>query len=203
MVKLKELRKEKGITQEFLAKKIGISRSAIAMYEGDLSEPDFTTAKLIADFFGVSVGYLIGSEDTNPTPKGVVKIPVYGTIPAGIPTEMIDNAFIEDYEEINADLISEGNDYFGLKVKGESMMPEFRNGDTLILKKQNYCESGDFCAVSINHTECTFKKVLIRENGLTLQPLNPNFEPMFFSQKEINNLPITILGIVKEVRRSY
>ena len=105
--------------------------------------------------------------------------------------------------EINEDLVSGGKEYFGLKVNGDSMSPEFRDGDTLILKKQNTCSNGDFCAVSINHTESTFKKVLIRENGITLQPLNPAFEPMFFTNQEIIDLPITILGVIKEVRRSY
>ena len=204
MLKLKELRQQFGLTQNKLAEKLNISRSTIAMYETNASEPDFATVEKIAEIFNVSIDYLIGRDVTIQEKKtDTIKIPVYGEIPAGIPTEMIDNSFIEDYEEINEELLKGGNTYFGLKVKGDSMYPEFRNGDTLILKKQDSCENGDFCAVSINHTESTFKKVLIKENGITLQPLNPTFEPMFFTNNEIENLPITILGVIKEVRRSY
>lgn len=200
MLKIKELRQELGITQSKLAEKLNISRSAIAMYEVGASEPDFTTLEKMATLFQCSVDYLLGRDSQR---QDATKIPVYGEIPAGIPTEMIDPVYIEDYEDINPELLRGGHEFFGLKVKGTSMIPEFRDGDTLIIKKQNSCQSGDFCAVSINHTECTFKKVVIKENGITLQPLNPEFEPMFFSKKEIGELPITILGVVKEVRRSY
>ena len=133
----------------------------------------------------------------------VVKIPVYGSIPAGVPTEMIDESFIEDFEEIDADMLRGGNSYFGLVVKGDSMFPEFRNGDVLILKQSPDCESGDYCAVSINCTESTFKKVIKEPNGIVLQPLNPAFTPQFFTNEQIENLPITILGVVVEVRRKY
>lgn len=204
MLKIKGLRQNYGITQSKLADKLNLSRSTIAMYETGASEPDFEIANKIADFFGVTLDYLLGRENTLQEKKtDIVKIPVYGTIPAGIPTEMIDSSFIEDYEEISEELLKGGNTYFGLKVKGDSMYPEFRNGDTLILKKQEDCESGDFCAVSINHTESTFKKVIKQTNGITLQPLNPAYEPLFFTNQEVIDLPITILGIVKEVRRSY
>ena len=116
---------------------------------------------------------------------------------------MIEDTLIEDYEEIDASLARGGGRFFGLKVKGNSMYPEFKNGDTIIFKQQDDCENGQFCAVSINHTECTFKKVLKKESGITLMPLNPDYEPLFFTNDEIKNLPITILGVFKEVRIKY
>lgn len=204
MKNLKLARQNKGLTQNKLADKIGVSRSTIAMYETDASDPDYETAKELARILSCSVDYLYGI-DNNVTTANLgsshIKIPVYGEIPAGIPIEMVDQSYIEDYEDINADLIRDGSQYFCLKVRGESMMPKFENGDVLILKQQPDCNSGDYCAVSINCTECTFKKVIKHDNGITLQPLNPAFEPMFFSNKEIAELPITILGIVKEIRR--
>lgn len=204
MNRIKELRKEKKLTLEKLSQRTHIAPNTLNQYELGKREPSFDILKLLADTFGVSIDYLLGGDSSDqPKKTGIVKIPVYGTIPAGIPTEMIEDSYIEDYEEINEDLVSGGKEYFGLKVNGDSMSPEFRDGDTLILKKQNTCSNGDFCAVSINHTESTFKKVLIRENGITLQPLNPAFEPMFFTNQEIIDLPITILGVIKEVRRSY
>ena len=204
MNRIKELRKEKKLTLEKLSQRTHIAPNTLNQYELGKREPSFDILKLLADTFGVSIDYLLGGDSSDqPKKTGIVKIPVYGTIPAGIPTEMIEDSYIEDYEEINEDLVSGGKEYFGLKVNGDSMSPEFRDGDTLILKKQNTCSNGDFCTVSINHTESTFKKVLIRENGITLQPLNPAFEPMFFTNQEIIDLPITILGVIKEVRRSY
>lgn len=135
--------------------------------------------------------------------RDVLKIPIYGEIPAGVPIEMIEDSFIEDYEEMDVSLTRGDKIFFGLKVKGNSMYPEFRDGDNVIFQKTDDCESGSYCAVSINHTECTFKKVIKKENGLTLMPLNSDFEPLFFTNKEVEELPITILGVVKEVRRTY
>lgn len=210
MLRLKELRQYKNITQGKLAEKLGLSRSTIAMYEIGGSEPDLETLKNIASFFNVSVDYLMGREqkvDNNVAgvqlERQTVKIPVYGTIPAGVPIEMIEDSYIEDYEDISTDLLRGGNTYFALRVRGDSMLPKFESGDILILKQTEDCESGAYCAVSINHTECTFKKVIKKMNGITLMPLNPDFEPLFFTNKEVAELPVTILGVVKEVRRSY
>lgn len=208
MLKLKTLRKQKGITQSKLAEKLGISRSTIAMYETNSSEPDLETLSAIAAFFNVSIDYLLDRNiDDNvqgvKINRSVVKIPVFGTIPAGVPIEMIEDSFIEDEEEIPSDWLIGGNQFFALKVKGQSMMPKFEDGDVIILKQQDDCENGAFCAVSINHTECTFKKVLKKNNGITLMPLNPDYEPLFYTNQEVAELPVTILGVVKEVRRSY
>ena len=76
---------------------------------------------------------------------------VYGTIPAGVPMECIED--IIDTEEIPADMLKGGKQYFGLKVKGNSMNPEYLDGDTLILLKQDDCESGDDCIVMVNGDE--------------------------------------------------
>lgn len=210
MNKFKELRKKAGLTQIEFAEKLNVDQSTISKWEQDKAIPDIQTLVQLASFFNVSVDYLMGREqkvDNNvrgmKMERSVIKVPVYGTIPAGVPIEMIEDSYIEDEEEIPSDWLKGGNTYFCLKVKGESMMPKFEDGDTLILKQQDDCESGDYCAVSINHSECTFKKVIKRLDGITLQPLNPDFAPMVYSNKEIAELPITILGVVKEVRRSY
>ena len=206
MENLKKLRKKNNVTLQKLADFLHTGTSTISQYETGKREASFDTVSKIANYFGVSIGYLLGQEENlEPTTfkRNIIKVPVYGEIPAGIPIEMIEDTFIEDYEEIDASLGRGGSQFFGLKVKGNSMYPEFKSGDTIIFKQQDSCENGDFCAVSINHTECTFKKVLKKENGLTLMPLNPEYEPMFFTKKEVSTLPITILGVVKEVRRSY
>ena len=207
---LRKLRRSKGLTQSELGKKLNVSNGTIAMWETDKRQPDLETINKIASFFNVSVDYLMGRDqkvDNNVAgvqmERNTVRIPVYGTIPAGVPIEMIEDSYIEDYEDISADLLRSGNKYFALRVRGDSMLPKFESGDILILKQTEDCESGAYCAVSINHTECTFKKVIKKMNGLTLMPLNPDFEPLFFTNKEVAELPVTILGVVKEVRRSY
>lgn len=209
MNRLKELRKSKGATLEKVANLLNIGTNTLSQYENGKREANHDMLLKLADYYNVSVDYLMGREqksenNISSTNLGSshTRIPVYGTIPAGIPIEMIDQSFIEDYEDIDSELLKNGQKYFCLKVTGESMYPKFEDGDVLVLKQQPDCENGDYCAVSINHTECTFKKVIKHEQGITLQPLNPAFTPLFFSKKDIEELPITILGVVKEVRRS-
>ena len=124
---------------------------------------------------------------------------VYGTIPAGIPMEMIED--ILDTEEISADMLKGGKQYFGLKIKGDSMYPEYREGDIIICEKVDDCESGDECVVMINGNDATFKKVIKTENGIILQPLNPEYQPMVYSNEDIKKLPIRIIGKEIEMRR--
>lgn len=134
---------------------------------------------------------------------------VYGSIPAGIPMECIED--IIDTEEIDADMLKGGKQYFGLRVKGNSMEPEYLDGDTLILEKADNCESGDDCVVMVNGNDGTFKRVFKddKQKSITLQPLNmslnkdgkPLYQPITFTNEQIQNLPVRIIGIVVEIRR--
>lgn len=81
------------------------------------------------------------------------------------------------------------------------MMPEYLDGDTLILEKVDDCESGQDCVVMVNGQDGTFKRVFKNENGIILQPLNPTFSPMVYSNEDIEKLPIKIIGKVVELRR--
>ena len=134
---------------------------------------------------------------------------VYGTIPAGIPLECVED--IIDTEEIPSRMLKGGKKYFGLKVKGNSMNPDYLDGDTLILLKQDDCESGDDCVVMVNGNDGTFKRVFKNkeQKTITLQPLNTNldengkplYEPITFTNEQILSLPVRILGVVEEIRR--
>ena len=59
------LRKSSGLTQAEFAKKIGVSRSAIGNYEKGVRRPDFETTEAIADYFNVSLGYLMGRDESD------------------------------------------------------------------------------------------------------------------------------------------
>ena len=100
-------------------------------------------------------------------------------------------------------MLKGGKEYFGLKVKGTSMWPKYLDGDTIIVLKQNDCESGQDAVVMVNGDDGTFKRVIKKENGITLQPINQqDFDSVYYSNEEIINLPVKILGVVKEIRRS-
>lgn len=63
--RLRKLRENKDLTQEELAKAIGVTRSSLASWETGRREPDFETVSKLADFFNVSVDYLLGRDDNS------------------------------------------------------------------------------------------------------------------------------------------
>lgn len=81
------------------------------------------------------------------------------------------------------------------------MFPEYLDGDIIILQKIEDCENGQDCVVMVNGSDGTFKRVFKNENGIVLQPLNNEFQPMIYSNEQIEKLPIRIIGRVVELRR--
>lgn len=128
-------------------------------------------------------------------------VPVLGTVQAGIPIEAVQD--IIDYEELNPEMLEHGEEYFALQVKGDSMEPKMSNGDVVIVKKQPDVGHGDIAIVLVNGGEATIKKVLKSEAGIMLAPNNPAYETRFFSNKEIEDLPVVVLGRVVELRAKF
>lgn len=162
--------------------------------------PRIDKIEMLANYFDIKKSDLVenkSSKQGNSSNSAIVF--VYGTIPAGIPMECIED--ILDTEEISADMLKGGKQYFGLKIKGDSMEPDYLDGDTLILEKADDCENGDDCVVMVNGNDGTFKKVFKNENGIILQPLNSSYSPQVYTNEQIENLPVRIVGIVEEIRR--
>lgn len=195
---LKKYRKNKGFTQADVAKILNITPQAYANYEQGTRTPDINTCKLLSEIFDISLYTLL---DEEPPKKKGVKIPVLGTIPAGIPIEAIED--IIDYEEISEEMASRG-EYFALKVKGTSMSPEITDGEVAIVKAQEDAESGDICVVMVNGDNATLKRIKKSTQGITLVPTNTiDFEPTFYTNEEILTLPVRILGKVVETRKTW
>ena len=160
--------------------------------------PSVAKVQMLADYLGVTTSELLG-EETGASP-GAVRISVLGTIPAGIPIDAVED--ILDWEEIPASWTTGDREYFGLRVKGDSMYPRYLEGDTVILRKQSTCDSGDDCAVMVNGNDATLKQVILRgDRGLELRPVNTAYPPKSYSPAEIESLPVQIIGVVVELRR--
>lgn len=199
MNNLKTARKAAGLTQAEVAAQIGISQNAYSYWENGKVKIDNESLVKLARLFGKTTDYLMGI--TEHTDISVVSIPVLGAIPAGIPLEAIED--IIDYEEIPRSMLSGGKEYFALQVKGDSMYPEFLQGDTVIVRKTPICESGDVCVVYVNGYDATLKRVRLNneERSITLVPVNPAYPPRTYTQEEIASVPVSIAGVVVELRR--
>ena len=133
-----------------------------------------------------------------------VMIPVLGVIKAGVPIEAQED--ILEYVDMPREWTKGGKTYYGLKISGDSMYPKYEENDIVIFQQTtgiDYSFNLKDCAVMVNCTECTFKKVIIKENSIILQPYNDTYEPMIYTKEEIENLPINIVGVVRERRIRY
>lgn len=200
-----------------LANITGINKSLISNYLSGNFKAKQDKVNLIAETLDVSEGWLMGYDvdmdrdwlpDDNElnidnayyieTNVKTAKIPLLGKVPAGIPIEAIED--ILGYEEIPYNLAKRGK-YFALKIDGDSMFPDYKTGDVIIVKQQPDCESGDDCVVMVNGDDATFKRVIKQENSIILKPLNNIYEPYYFNENEIITKPVRIVGIAIEVRR--
>lgn len=197
MNNLKAARKAKKLTQIEVANAIGLSQSSYSYWENSDVKIEPSALSKLADLFGVTVDYLIGASDT---PINSVSVPVLGSVPAGIPLEAVEDVL--DWEEIPAAMCAGGKEYFALRVTGDSMWPDYLEGDVVIVHKTPVCESGDVCVAYVNGYDATLKQVKISEDGcVSLIPKNPSYPPRTFSPKEVQELPVSIAGVVVELRR--
>ncbi|MGN0985713.1 MAG: S24 family peptidase [Candidatus Enterenecus sp.] len=132
--------------------------------------------------------------------KAPTRVPVLGDVAAGIPIEAITD--IVDYEEIDAAMAASG-EFFGLRIKGASMEPRMREGDVVIVRRQDSAETGDTVVVLVNGDNATVKKIKYGPDGISLIPTNPSYDVQFYSAADVERLPVRVIGRVVELRAKY
>ena len=187
---------------------IKFSKSHLSQYVNGKSNPDNEKIFLLSKVFGVTEAWLLGYnvpryeriENTGPqTPQGL-KIPVLGTVAAGIPISAVEE--ILGYEEVPQSWKNQG-EFFGLRIKGDSMKPDINHGDTVIVRKQSTANNGDVVITLVNGDDVTCKKFEKLDNGIILISNNSEYSPMYFSNEEVVTKPVVILGRVVELRRKF
>ena len=204
MNNLKAARTKAGYTQAEVGEKIGVTQSTYSYWESGKSKIDNKTLAQLATLYGASIDYLVGRtggylRETPPPSLDAIRVPVLGCIQAGVPIEAIED--IEGWEELPAHMASGGREYFALRIRGDSMNSKYEDGDVVIFRRQETCDSGDDCAVMVNGDDATFKRVRRGPGGIILAPLNPTYEPLHFTNKQIEELPVVVLGVAIELRR--
>lgn len=204
--RIKIRREELNMSQEELAVKLGYkSRSSINKIERDGRELRQNKIVAIAAALNTTPAYIMGWEEeekelAQKSIKGI-RIPVVGNVRAGIPIDAIEE--ILDHEEITPEMAASG-DYFGLQVKGDSMVPIIMEGDVVIVRQQEDAECGETVIALINGDEATVKKLIKYEDGgIALVAANPLYQPLRFTNQEIIEKPVRIIGKVVELRRKF
>ena len=213
-----------------VARKTKIHPSTFSDWKKGKSSPKYDKIQIIADYFGVEADWLAGKSEFK-TKKEMLQhfdnktnlerlqkevkdagdvvdisdelytpIKLLGEVAAGVPIHAQEDVI--GYEYIPKDW-KYSADYIGLSIKGDSMSPRILDGDTVIVRLQNDAESGDVVIVNINGDTATCKKLMKYADGISLISFNPAYEPMTFSNKEIEEKPVRIIGKVIENRSKF
>ena len=203
------IRKQKKISQEELAKRVGVDQSTISLWEKGM---DTTVEKAfqVAEALGVPFPEFLGKDlrfdnaEIVDVTTDTIQIPVYGVIKAGVPIEAQQD--ILEYVDIPKEWLRGNKTFYGLKISGDSMYPRYTENDIVIFEYNEDCSIANKkdCAVMVNGYDATFKNITISDEGITLVPLNinnsDNYQPTFYNKEQIEKLPVKIVGSAREKR---
>ncbi len=223
--RLKIALKNKNMRQSELCTLTGIPKSAMSQYVSGAFFPKQERLRLISEALNIPEVWLLGydinlfEEHNNSNlysisqhiknietiyPKNITntytKVPILGHVAAGIPISVQED--IIGYEEVPT-YMSQHDTLFALQIKGDSMEPKFENGDTVIVKQQSDVDNNQIAIVMIGNNDTTCKRVLKYPDGIMLISTNPQYPPMQFTNKQIAELPVVILGKVIELRSKF
>ena len=203
--KIYYLRTKNSMTLEELGNKVGVGKSTVRKWEnGIIANMKRDKILKVAEALNTTPAYLMGwdekeEEATKAKVKGV-KIPVLGRVAAGVPIEMIEDVL--DYEEITEDMARHG-EYFALKIQGDSMSPRIWNNDVVIVRQQDNAENGDIVIATINGDDAVCKRLQKYNDGIALISLNPQYDPIYLKENEVDEKPVRIIGKVVELRGKF
>lgn len=198
-LRIKKLREAKELSQTDLAKLVGYKdKTAIAKIEAGKVDLPQSKIAAFATALNTTTTFLFDEtlEESTSTPKSFT-INVLGRVAAGLPIEAVEN--IIDTEEISLELARTG-EFFGLQIHGDSMEPRMYEGDVVIVRQQEDAESGDIVIALVNGSDATCKRLIKYAQGIHLMSLNSKYEPMTFTNEEIEEKPVKIIGKVIELR---
>lgn len=154
----------------------------------------------LANFFNIKKSDLIEKrEDTIHSSNSTIEVPLLRTIKDRdnylSQENWIGTVFVEKK-------LAKNNNLFALKVKGDSMFPILIENDIVIVKKQDDFKNGDIVVAIVNN------KIVIHKGkkstiGILLQPLNTSYEPVIYTYDDMKTIPVTILGIVTQLKRDF
>lgn len=199
-IRLKELRESKGLSQYSFSRDFGISQSTIGNWESGTRQPKMDVLEKIAEYFNVSVDYLLGrssdpARTTVPTGTNILplpetyEIPLLGDIACGTP--ILANENVEQMVSVPSNITAD----FCLRCKGDSMIgARIYDGDLVYIKQQDDVDDGQIAAVLIDD-EATLKRVYRDGDSMILQAENPAIKPQIYTAKDAKSIRIIGLAV--------
>lgn len=196
--KIAEARMAKGWSQQKLAEMIGTTQQQIARYESGNNDVKASVLIKLSGALDVTLSYLLGMKDAdgNQSKDQFIDVPLYGSIAAGTPIEMVE---VEDTFPVPMKMREAHPDAFLLKVEGESMNRILPNGCyALVDPCDTVEENGAPYAVCVNGYDATIKRVRKLNNGFELVPdsNDPTYPVQTFNYNEPGTETVTVIGRV-------
>lgn len=200
--RIKELRRQKGISVDKLADIIGKDRATIYRYESQAIE-DMPTSVLepLAKALGTTPAYLMGWDDSNVIPLAPADIymrPLYDSVAAGF--NAVAQNTVVGYIPTYIHSASEQDKYIWVNVIGDSMSPLIDDGSKILIKRQDSIDSGQIAVILIDGEEAVVKRVLYGDDWIELHSINPYYPPRRFEGAEVQR--VRVMGLVKEVSKT-
>lgn len=202
----KKLCQENGKSPSAVAKDLKIASGTVSEWKKG-RVPQNATLYKIADYFGVSVDYLLGKEEAPiRTPElsqigagDVRMIPLYESASAGFGSLALNE--IVDYVPLYIPNQTEASETICIKVSGDSMSPQIENGDIVQVRKTQSIESGTVAVVLLDNDEGLLKRVYFGDNWIELRSENPMYKPMRFNGADTQRVRVvgTVVKIIKDV----
>ncbi|MBP3315270.1 MAG: helix-turn-helix domain-containing protein [Clostridia bacterium] len=182
-----------------VSKDTGIAASTLSDWKNGRSHPKTAKMKLLADYFGVSLEYMTGQIEGGQIPRlapDFLRIPIIGEIRAGSP--IITNESVLGYEYAD---VSDTDEYFYLKVQGDSMKNiGMVDGSLVLFHKQQYAEDGEIVACLVGGESATVKRFHRSKKTVYLMPENEDYQPIKLSTDDFETGEARILGIAVEIK---
>lgn len=205
MTKIEELRKQKNISMAQAAKELGFPYTTYVNYEKGEREPKSEALIKLAQYFGVTTDYILGRNNI-PSPtitEDFITFPVLYDVAAGFDKMAL---AIDEWEGETIDIPrsyihGKKEDYAVIRVKGDSMYPDYKDGDRVLLKKQPTLDYSGQVGVLVYEDSATIKRVdfVTGEDWLIMRPINPNFPPQRLEGSELEHC--RIVGVPKVLVR--
>ena len=197
---LKKLCDDAGTTPHAVCLALGLSQGAAPYWKKSGGTPKREVLEKIAEFFGVSVDYLLDRQEppnAELLQTGKVRmIPVFESVSAGFGADAQNR--IIDYRPTVIESDAEAAETIFVRVCGDSMHPQIQDGDLVQVRKQETAETGDIVVV-LDGSEAFVKRVIHGKNGVILESANPAYPPRKYSRAESNEL--RIVGVVRYIVR--
>ena len=186
-----------------VSKATGIPGSTFTDWKNGRSSPKSDKLRKIADFFGVSLDLLLGTDLGKSSEiagymsvRARKMVPIIGEIRAGSPIITEETLLGREFADVdNVD------DYFYLKVRGDSMRDcGIIDGSLVLFHKQSYAESGDIVACLVDGDSATIKRFVQEGRRVMLKPENADYSPIKLSTDDFESGSARILGVASEVK---